>query len=498
MSAPKVDFPYGTGGGGGGGVSGSGTAGTVPVWSGSTALGDSPLTVSGTAVTGSGPIRATGTSATTPAFTGSDTDTGLYFPAVGNQLRLSTAGTLAIAIDASQNVGVNAASPAGKLHVALGTGFSPGAPWTSSTAVFGGTGVNAGALGVAYDGTNGASLISIEPTVGWKTLSYHALDHRWNVAGSGEFMRLSSGGLLSVGTTSATAGRALTTVADLDVYGVRVGRGAGANSESVAVGQFALNSNTGGSGNAAVGAEALSSNLTGSESSAVGKYALRYATGSRNTGIGAGAGNNVASGTDNVCVGWYATVSASANNNSIVIGSNLVGNGSNTVTIGNSSITDNYFNGVIRLGNAAQGVRLPSTPTNSNANTLDCYEEGTWTPEDRSGAGLTFQNVAGTYTRIGRTVIAQATLTYPATTSTAHAQISLPIALPSNNTNYGGATIGYMSGGTVNNIVALIATGNPASSTSNIKFSNYNGFGNVQNSNFSGVLIILTAVYNIA
>jgi len=43
--------------GGGGTVTGSGTTGTIPVWSGSTALGDSPLTVS------SGNVTATGTGA---------------------------------------------------------------------------------------------------------------------------------------------------------------------------------------------------------------------------------------------------------------------------------------------------------------------------------------------------------------------------------------------------------------------------------------------------
>lgn len=495
MSAPKVNFPYGTGGGGGG-VSGSGTAGTVPVWSGSTALGDSPLTVSGTAVTGSGPIRATGASATTPAFTGSDTDTGVYFPAA-NQVCLSTGGTTAIAIDAAQNVGIKDSSPAGRLHVVLGTGMSPGAAWSSASAVFGETSSTGGAFGIAYDTTAGVSLMAIAPGISWKTITSYAFDHRWNVGASGEVMRLSSSGLLSIGTTSATAGRALTTVADLDVYGLRIGRGAGANSENVAVGQFALNSNTSGSGNAAVGAEALTSNSTGAESSAVGKYALRFTTGSRNTGIGAGAGNNVTSGTDNVCVGWYATASAATNNNSIVIGSNLVGNGSNTVTIGNSSITDNYFNGVIRLGNAAQGVRLPSTPTNSNANTLDCYEEGTWTPTDKSGAGLTFTNVNGTYTRIGRMVIAQVTLTYPVTADASQAAISLPFALSTANTNFGGATIGYMGGGTRNNITALITTGASPSTDSRIAFYNYNAAGNVPNSNFSNSVVVLSVCYNV-
>jgi hypothetical protein len=86
-------------------VGGSGTIDTIPRWTGATTLGDSPLTVSGSNVTGAGAIRATGTTAGAPAFTGADTDTGVYFPAA-NQMRFSTAGSLAISIDASQNVGI--------------------------------------------------------------------------------------------------------------------------------------------------------------------------------------------------------------------------------------------------------------------------------------------------------------------------------------------------------------------------------------------------------
>lgn len=100
-------------------VAGSGTTGTIPVWSSGTTLTDSPLTVSGSNVTGAGAIRATGTSATAPAFTGSDTDTGMYFPA-NNQVRFSTNGTVAVAVDASQNVGIQNANPSYPLHVGAG------------------------------------------------------------------------------------------------------------------------------------------------------------------------------------------------------------------------------------------------------------------------------------------------------------------------------------------------------------------------------------------
>jgi len=59
------------------------------------------------------------------------------------------------------------------------------------------------------------------------------------------------------------------------------------------------------------------------------------------------------------------------------------------------------------------------------ANFLDDYEEGTWTPTDASGAGLTFTNTSGNcfYTKIGRTVVAPFRLTYPSTGSGSAARI---------------------------------------------------------------------------
>jgi len=103
-------------------VGGSGTPGTIPVWSSGTTLGDSPLTVSGSNVTGAGAIRATGTSATAPAFTGSDTDTGIYFPAA-NQMRFATAGSFVAAFDSTGNFGIGETSPStyGKLAITVGT-----------------------------------------------------------------------------------------------------------------------------------------------------------------------------------------------------------------------------------------------------------------------------------------------------------------------------------------------------------------------------------------
>ena len=73
------------------------------------------------------------------------------------------------------------------------------------------------------------------------------------------------------------------------------------------------------------------------------------------------------------------------------------------------------------------GIAFPATQSaSSDANTLDDYEEGTWTPTDISGAGLTFTGNNGYYTKIGRVVVANINLVFPTTASGTTIQISLP------------------------------------------------------------------------
>ena len=69
-------------------------------------------------------------------------------------------------------------------------------------------------------------------------------------------------------------------------------------------------------------------------------------------------------------------------------------------------------------------ITFPATQSASaNANTLDDYEEGTWTPTDTSGASLSFTVDYATYTKIGRTVTVQAAITYPSTANGSSAKI---------------------------------------------------------------------------
>jgi hypothetical protein len=119
--------------------------------------------------------------------------------------------------------------------------------------------------------------------------------------------------------------------------------------ENFALGYQALQSNTTGFGNYASGYQALKFNSTGNQNIAVGGQALFYnTTGSNNIGLGFQAGYLTAAttGNNNIYIGNLALPSAAVDNE-IVIGYNTVGRGQNTVAIGNSATTNNYFYGAI-------------------------------------------------------------------------------------------------------------------------------------------------------
>lgn len=84
----------------------------------------------------------------------------------------------------------------------------------------------------------------------------------------------------------------------------------------------------------------------------------------------------------------------------------------------------------------------------STSNTLDSYEEGTWTPVDASPASLTLTTSVAVYTKIGNLVKVSASVTYPSTADTNRVHISgLPFALAAGAS--GGAYITFTNCGSV-------------------------------------------------
>ena len=91
--------------------------------------------------------------------------------------------------------------------------------------------------------------------------------------------------------------------------------------------------------------------------------------------------------------------------------------------------TDDGVN-ALQVNGTAKATSIKFANTGGTKQALDYYEEGTWTPIDGSGAGLTFIIQSATYTRIGRQVTVVAYFSFPATASAATAIIGgLPFAV---------------------------------------------------------------------
>jgi hypothetical protein len=95
------------------------------------------------------------------------------------------------------------------------------------------------------------------------------------------------------------------------------------------------------------------------------------------------------------------------------------------------------------------GITFPATQSaSSNANTLDDYEEGTWTPVFTGVGGtnptVTYTAQVGTYTKIGNRVIYEITvITSAAIGGSGALAISLPFATSGSSNNYHIALVGF-------------------------------------------------------
>ena len=183
-------------------------------------------------------------------------------------------------------------------------------------------------------------------------------------------------------STSATASTSTTTgaitAASLGITGaifantvsansynlIPVWRGAGGVSANTAVGVDSLKVNTTGNSCSAFGVDSLRTNTTGNGCSAFGVNSLRAnTTGNSCSAFGVSAGRFQSDGvteisvTNNSCFIGTLTKGTQNATNENVFGYNTTGNGSNTVTIGDSNITNNFFRGALSLN----GTQVIST-----------------------------------------------------------------------------------------------------------------------------------------
>lgn len=140
--------------------------------------------------------------------------------------------------------------------------------------------------------------------------------------------------------------------------------------QNVALGWGALTYNQSGSQNMAIGDGSLYALISGNNNVAIGKNSLQSINGAsgniaigRNSGIyaGAGSGTPLSLGSNHIMIGYLSRPSANGTSNEIVIGYGALGNGSNTVTLGEDTILNTYLKGIVTL-NSNKGLKYDGRP----------------------------------------------------------------------------------------------------------------------------------------
>jgi hypothetical protein len=164
--------------------------------------------------------------------------------------------------------------------------------------------------------------------------------------------------------------------------------GNGNIASNTSFGSGALKSNTTGQNCTAFGNVALFSSTTAAGNTAIGAAALSFITtsaGSYNTALGLNAGSVLSNGAGNInsnnCVFIGRNTSplydGNIPTNEIVIGDSTTGHGSNTVTLGNSSIVTTILRGIVNIN--ASSASLPTPPnglslyTGANVGVINSY-----------------------------------------------------------------------------------------------------------------------------
>jgi len=345
-------------------------------------------------------------SAAAPAITRTgDLDTGMWFPAA-NALGLSSGGTNAVYIDSSQNVGIGTSSPSSKLEV-LNAG-------DSALTITGNT-ASGNYAGVDFKRTTGTVNASVRSqSVGGNDIGEMYFMTRPSSGSLTERMRLDSSGILGIGVTPSAWGSPYSAI--------QVG------TTAVFGGNTSFNRNYSSSNvfwNGSNYRYITTSLATQFEQSDGAYYWLQAASGTAGNAITftqamtLDASGNLGIGTSSPVTKFHLL-----DNGPVYIqltdsgdGASRVGQNGTALTFGvdagNGTTERARFNATGALVFAGGtttadgiGITFPATQSaSSNANTLDDYEEGTWTPLlSYLFTVVGTATATGTYTKTGRTV----------------------------------------------------------------------------------------------
>lgn len=332
---------------------------------------------------------------------------------------------------------------------------------TNTQVLFNDSGVANGDAGLVYNKTTDA--LSVGGALGVTGIT--------TLTGAATVQGLTVGkGASAISTNTAfgtSALAAVTAASDSTAFGYRALSALQTGTRSTAFGGESLFKCVSGGSNTAVGQGSLYSVVSGTENSAVGDIALSSATGSYNTGMGRSSLQILVAGNQNTAIGKSAGDIQTAGSNNGFFGYNAQADsptGSNQYTYGDANVTSHKFrNGDVVVGNgnvvmstSGKGIDFSATASGSGTMTSELladYEEGTWVPTDASGAGLAITSSACRYTKIGRAVTIQGTITYPTTANTTASRIAgIPFAfsdIAPMSISYigsGGSTVFYFMG----------------------------------------------------
>lgn len=256
-------------------------------------------------------------------------------------------------------------------------------------------------------------------------------------------------------------------------YDVRVGRGNGSIGSNTIVGDKCLLSNTTGakitavgagalqfntaSNNTAVGWGSLTFNSSGTNNTGVGSEALlRNVTGSNNSAIGYQAGEFLADGStanttpqNSVFLGYSTRSLTNNDTNQIVIGYLALGKGSNTVQLGNTSITNTYLQGEVNINPVSGQISRAIINSDNNVGALLSFRTANlprWAI--RKDGNETGSNVGGDlavrrYDDAGAFIDTPISIKRSTGAVTLNAAYSLPTTAPTS-----GQVLGYLGAGT--------------------------------------------------
>jgi hypothetical protein len=168
------------------------------------------------------------------------------------------------------------------------------------------------------------------------------------------------------------------------IFGTNAGQNNTTASANTLIGSGAGAGVTTGGSNIYIGRDAGSNNQTSSLNTAIGVFAmLNHNTGTHNIVIGFNSARYLADGTTNatsfdscVYLGNSIKVTSSGVSNEIILGFNAIGNGSNTATLGNTSITNTYLRGNINYTEG--GNFVIGTTTGTKIGTATSQKIGFW------------------------------------------------------------------------------------------------------------------------